>query len=149
MDFVTVVDKLERAINKINDVNSNILKMLAVQNEKIEQFYKHSDSMKSLIDNVSNRNDESVQFCLEKIDELESRLDKLPDMDDLEQKIDDVTRVKWMVIGIGAVLVTVAATLSQLASGVWTNTIPKARMERTTVERPYQSLVHKNVSDNI
>lgn len=144
VDFVTVVNKLEQAINKINDVNSNILKMLAVQNEKIEQFYIHSDRLNSRVDDVSDRNDDSISFCLKKIDDLESKFDKLPDMDHITQKLDDVLRVKWMVVGIGAVLVTVTATLSQLASGVWTNNVPKARVSQSNIERTVDVTVAGN-----
>lgn len=144
VDFVTVVNKLEQAINKINDVNSNILKMLAVQNEKIEQFYIHSDRLNSRVDDVSDRNDDSIAFCLKKIDDLESKFDKLPDITEITKKLDDVVRVKWMIVGIGAVLVTVAATLSQLASGVWTNSIPKAKVSQSTMERTVDVVVADN-----
>jgi len=142
LDFITVVDKLEVAINKINDVNSNILKMLAVQNEKIEQSHKNSDSLRMLVLDVSDRNDDSVNFCLKKIDALESKFDKLPNMEDLENRIDDVVRVKWMVVGIGTVLVIVAATLSQLASGVWTHNMTKTRASsQTPIHRPAATII--------
>lgn len=117
LDFITVVDKLEMAINKINDVNSNILKMLAVQNEKVEQFYRHHDAINKTVNDISERNDESVNYCLEKLDHLESAIDQLPDLDDMSKKLDELMRIKWVVVGTGgfvAAFATIIASVQQL-----------------------------------
>lgn len=38
----------------------------------------------------------------------------------IEIKLEDVSRIKWMTIGCGAVLVVLATAFSTLASGWWT-----------------------------
>lgn len=120
VDFITVVEKLENAINKINDVNSNILKMVAVHNEKIEQFYREGRDMERLVREFDEKHDDDISVCMIKIGQIESRIDRMPDLDELSNKVEDVLRVKWMVVGVGSVLVVVIAALTQLSSGVWT-----------------------------
>lgn len=120
VDFITVVEKLENAINKINDVNSNILKMVAVHNEKIEQFYREGRDMERLMREFDEKYDDEMSVCMKKIDQLESRVDRLPNLDELSKKVEDVIRVKWMVVGVGSFLVIVISALTQLSSGSWT-----------------------------
>jgi len=125
VDFIAVVDKLERAINKINDVNLNILNMLAVHNEKIDQFYKHHDAINKVVNEMGEKNDESVNYCLEKLDHLESVIDQLPDLEDMSNKLEELMRIKWIVVGTGgfvAAFITIMASVQQL----WPNyTNPK------------------------
>jgi hypothetical protein len=146
VDFIAVVDKLERAINKINDVNLNILNMLAVHNEKIDQFYKHHDAINKTVNDMSERNDESINYCLEKIDHLESTIDQLPDLNDMSKKLEDLMRIKWIIVGTGglvAAFVTILASIQQL----WPNyTNPKPTNTPPPIEKvvPIVPKVDKN-----
>lgn len=136
VDFITVVEKLENAINKINDVNSNILKMVAVHNEKIEQFYRDGKDRERLMREFESKNSEAVQNCMKKIDIVEARIDRLPDMEDILEKLDDVVKVKWMIVGVGAVLVVVVGALTQLSSGVWTKQLSPKTLHQLEWKSP-------------
>jgi hypothetical protein len=131
VDFITVVEKLENAINKINDVNSNILKMVAVHNEKIEQFYRDGQDRERLMREYESKNSQAVQNCLSKIDDIESYIDKLPDFDSMITEIEEISKIRWMTIGCGVILTILAASLSTLASGWWT---PSGMRDARTAE---------------
>jgi hypothetical protein len=107
LDFGTVVEKLDAAITKISEVNSNITKMLAVHDEKIEQCNKSDNVIFKLIENVRLENSEDHKRSNERITIL-------------EKEIEEVSKIKWMTIGCGVVLAVLASAVSTLASGWWT-----------------------------
>lgn len=106
-DFSTVVEKLDAAIYKISEVNSNITKMLAVHDEKIEQCNKSDNVIFKLIENVRIENADDHKRANERITVL-------------EKEIEEVAKIKWMTIGCGVLLAVLASALSTLASGWWT-----------------------------
>jgi hypothetical protein len=107
LDFSTVVEKLDAAIYKISEVNSNITKMLAVHDEKIEQCNKSDNVIFKLIENVRLENADDHKRSNERISVL-------------EKEIEEVSKIKWMTIGCGVLLAVLASALSTLASGWWT-----------------------------
>lgn len=107
LDFGTVVEKLDAAITKISEVNSNITKMLAVHDEKIEQCNKSDNVIFKLIENVRFENSEDHKRSNERITIL-------------EKEIEEVSKIKWMTIGCGVILAVLASAVSTLASGWWT-----------------------------
>lgn len=107
LDFSTVVEKLDAAITKISEVNSNITKMLAVHDEKIEQCNKSDNVIFKLIENVRFENSEDHKKSNERITIL-------------EKEIEEVSKIKWMTIGCGVILAVLASAVSTLASGWWT-----------------------------
>jgi hypothetical protein len=108
--------------------------MVAVHNEKIEQFYKYNDGVQKLIYEVSERNDDSIKICMKKIDDIERYIDQMPDLDSMLVDIEDVSKIKWMTIGCGVVLTVLATSLSTLASGWWTPAgLKEARSEKTSI----------------
>ena len=106
-DFSNVVHKLDDAIEKISEVNSNVIKMLAVHEEKIEQCYRSNDLVVKMIDATKSDNDRDHKKVMEKIDEI-------------EKKVQEIDKIKWMTLGCAALLVVLAGALSSLASGWWT-----------------------------
>lgn len=107
LDFGNIINKLDSAIEKISEVNSNITKMLAVHEERIEQCNKTDDLISKMINDLRDENKEQHE-------EVSKRIDKV------EEKLQDVSRIKWMTIGTGIVLAVLATAFSTLASGWWT-----------------------------
>lgn len=107
IDFVSIVNKLDDAIQKLSEVNTNLIKMLAVHDEKIEQCNKSDDLIIKMIEDVRNENSEDHKKSNERITIL-------------EKEVEDVSKIKWMTLGCGIVLAVLAASMSTLASGWWT-----------------------------
>lgn len=119
LDFGAVVEKLDAAISKISEVNSNITKMLAVHDEKIEQCNKSDNVIFKLIENVRLENNEDHKKSNERIVIL-------------EKEISEVSKIKWMTIGCGVVLAVLASAVSTLASGWWT---PSGMQDARTIQQ--------------
>jgi hypothetical protein len=95
MDFANVMTKIDDAMTKLSDVNTNITKMLAVHEERIEQCNRSDDLIVKMIDNLRDENFKEHK-------EVTKR------MDDIEQKIEGITKFRWMVAGVFAVILFVA-----------------------------------------
>jgi hypothetical protein len=106
IDFGNVLERLDSAITKFSEVNSNITKMLAVHDEKIEQCNRSDSLMLKLIENVKEENIEDHRKSNERIVIL-------------EKEIGEVSKIKWMTVGCGVVLAILTASISSLASGMW------------------------------
>jgi hypothetical protein len=107
IDFGNVLDRLDSTITKFSEVNSNITKMLAVHDEKIEQCNRSDSLMLKLIENIKEENTEDIKKSNERIVLL-------------EKEIGEVSKIKWMTVGCGVVLAILTASISSLASGMWT-----------------------------
>lgn len=106
VDFTNIVTKLENAIEKISEVNSNITKMLAVHEERIDQCNKKDGVITKIIEET-------------KTDNLKEYKEVLDRVETLEDEIKDITKIKWMTVGIGIVVTILATAFSSLASGMW------------------------------
>ena len=106
-DFSNVVHKLDDAIEKLSEVNSNVIKMLAVHEEKIEQCNRSDDLIIKMIDEAKADNDKDHKKVMERIE-------------DIEEKVQEINKIKWMTVGCGVLLVVLTGALSSLASGWWT-----------------------------
>ena len=107
IDFGNILNKLDSAIEKISEVNANITKMLAVHDEKIEQCHKSDNLITKMIEDLKNNNNNDHKKVCDRIDVI-------------EKKLEDVSRIKWITVGTGLVLVVLATAFSTLASGWWT-----------------------------
>lgn len=107
LDFANVVSKIDDAITKISDVNANITKMLAVHEERIEQCNKSDNLILKMMDTLKIDNSKDHREVIERVEEIES-------------KLDEVSRIKWMTVGCGIVLAILTTAFSTLASGWWT-----------------------------
>jgi hypothetical protein len=106
-DFINIVNKLDDAIQKLSEVNTNVIKMLAVHDEKIDQQQKTDDLLLKMIDDVREDNNRDYKDAIEKISEMEN-------------KLSEVEKIKWMTVGCGILLAVLATSMSTLASGWWT-----------------------------
>lgn len=106
-DFSNIVHKLDDAIQKLSEVNTNITRMLAVHDERIEQCNKSDSILIKMIDEIKKENEDDHQQVIKRIESI-------------EDKVLEINKIKWMTVGCGVLLTILAASLSSLASGWWT-----------------------------
>lgn len=107
LDFSNIVHKLDDAIQKLSEVNTNITRMLAVHDERIEQCNKSDSILIKMIDEIKKENEDDHQQVIKRIESI-------------EDKVLEINKIKWMTVGCGVLLTILAASLSSLASGWWT-----------------------------
>ncbi len=103
-DFANIVNKLDDAIQKMSEVNTNVIKMLAVHDEKIEYGQRTDDLIIKMIDNLKEENQKEHKKTSDRID-------------DIEEQVGEISKIKWMTVGTGAVLTILVALFASLASG--------------------------------
>lgn len=113
-----MLDKLERAVDKISQSNHNVALILERHESRLEQTTK--------TDNL----------IIKMIEELKETLDNR--IKAIEHKVEDYGRIKWMVVGMGALSVVLATSVSTLASG-WLS--PEA-MGYNRIEQKYLPYPH-------
>ena len=106
-DFANIVNKLDDAIQKMSEVNTNVIKMLAVHDERIEYGQRTDDLILKMLDDFKIENEKEHVKTKEEIA-------------DLENKVSEISKIKWMTVGIGIILAALATAVSSLASGWWT-----------------------------
>lgn len=126
LDFSNVVEKLDSAIEKLSEVNSNIIKMLAVHEERIEQCNKADNLIVKMIDEIKDQNSKDHKLVIDRIESIEN-------------KVQEIDKIKWMTVGCGIVLTVLTTAFSTLLSGWWTP---------TEMQMQHQGHLHQqNVSD--
>lgn len=108
MDFANVVSKIDDAITKLSDVNSNITKMLAVHEERIEQCNKSDDLIIKMIDDFKHENSREHKEAIARINIF-------------EKKVEDISRFKWMASGILAVIIFIAPIATNYVTNLTNN----------------------------
>lgn len=102
-DFSNVISRLESAIVKISEVNTNIIKMLAVHEEKIGQNERNVAILSKMDDDI-------------KSDAFAGRKETIEKTNQLSIDIEHLNRFKWMSVAFGMVAALVIAGLFQVAS---------------------------------
>jgi hypothetical protein len=92
--------KLEKAVDKITESNHTVSIILE----------RHENRL----DNASQTN----ALIIKMIDEVKTSVNKKVSL--VEKKIEDVSRIKWMIVGVGIASAILATSISTLASGWWT-----------------------------
>jgi hypothetical protein len=87
-----MLDKLERAVDKISESNQNVALILERHESRFEQ---------------SDRADKAIMSLIERVEKK---------LDDLEKRVDDITKFRWITIGIAT-----AATIVIGSSGFFAN----------------------------
>lgn len=124
--------KIEDAIHAISETNQNISKMLAVHDERLEQVMRSDEVIiKMLAEQKKSLEAEDVDLS-DRIDELEVKInDKLKS---INEKMEEISKIKWMTVGSAVVLAVVVTAFSSLVSGFWTpseiQTHKESRIER-------------------
>ena len=104
VEFSNIVGKIDNAIEKISEVNTNIIKMLAVHDERIEQCNRSDDLLIKMINDLKVDNSKDHNIVVSRIN-------------DMEKKVDELSKFRWVVGGIGVLAVIMASTVTTLASG--------------------------------
>ena len=104
VEFSNIVGKIDNAIEKISEVNTNIIKMLAVHDERIEQCNRSDDLLIKMINDLKVANSKDHNIVVSRIN-------------DMEKKVDELSKFRWVVGGIGVLAVIMASTVTTLASG--------------------------------
>jgi len=104
-----LMQRIESAIEKMSEVSANVIKMLAVHEQKIESNDKVDAILFAKIDQLSNKMDKDHNAVLDKLQGLEKKV--------------------WIGIGIFAV-VTLIINNSEVLSTILTTTQDNGRIER-------------------
>tara|TARA_R110000868_G_scaffold145464_4_gene365674 strand:+ start:848 stop:1240 length:393 start_codon:yes stop_codon:yes gene_type:complete len=104
IDFAVVVTKLDDAITKLIDVNANITKMLAVHEERIEQCHKSDGVIIMMINEFKNQN-------------IQEHLEVTRRINEIEIKVDEISKFRWMVAGILGIIIVVAPIVADYVVG--------------------------------
>jgi hypothetical protein len=102
-NFYGLISKIDSAIDKLSEVNTNIIKMLAVHDEKIAQ----NERTESLLTRLNN--DLKTELNLTTKD-LEKKIDAIV------VDVEELNKYKWMSIAFGVLAASVGGGLFQLAS---------------------------------
>jgi hypothetical protein len=92
--------KLEKAVDKITESNHTVAIILE----------RHENRLDNAV--------QSNELIIKMIDEIRNSVNKKTEL--VEKKIEDVSRIKWMVVGVGLASAILATSISTLASGWWT-----------------------------
>ena len=119
-EFANIVNRLDDAIDKLSEVSSNVVKMLAVHEERIEQAVKTNDVLFKLVEERKKENEKHYERASERIDELEI-------------KIEEVRKVKWMIIGMGVLVATASSLLGNFVANSLTPSNSSGRIEHRSI----------------
>jgi hypothetical protein len=95
-----MLNKLEKAVDKISESNHTVAIILERHENRLDQNSQANELIIKMIDEVRNSVNKKVSL--------------------VEKKIEDVSRIKWMIVGVGIASAILATSISTLASGWWT-----------------------------
>lgn len=113
-----MLSKLEAAVDKISEGNSRIATILAKHDERIEQSMKNDDLLVKMIDEMKEDNDREHQGIEKKFQRI-------------EEKLEELSKFKWQVGGIVAVVLVVIGTLNAFIPNFLTSQPQQVIIERT------------------
>jgi hypothetical protein len=82
-----LLSKIESAIDKLIEANTNVTKMLAVHDERIEHCGKMDDMISKMIGELKDENREQHET-------VSGRIEKI------EIKLDEFVKFRWIIVGI-------------------------------------------------
>lgn len=101
-----LLSKIENAIDKLIEANTNVTRMLAVHDERIEHCGKMDDMISKMISELKDENREQHET-------VSGRIEKI------EIKLDEFVKFRWIIVGIFA-LATFAISQSTLVVDILT-----------------------------
>jgi ElaB/YqjD/DUF883 family membrane-anchored ribosome-binding protein len=108
------ISKLNDAIEKISEANTNLIKMLAVHEQKIEQGEKTDTIIMKMMEDFNRSISDEYKRIQDRIDDVEK--ESRGTYNKLERRLDDIIKVKWMTVGIASALVVLTGLLSPVVS---------------------------------
>jgi archaellum component FlaC len=109
--YEQMMARIDSAIQKISETSQNISSMLSVHNEKIEQCNRTDNLIVTMIEDVKRTSKEQHEAISKELGER---------LENVEEKVEHISQIKWMVIGMGAIAAIIVTALSQLAGGMLT-----------------------------
>ena len=105
--YELMMRRIDEAIQLMGKANSNISKMLAVHEEKLDQCNRADDYIGRTIEELRLENRDQHDAVNERIDKI-------------EDEVKEISKIKWMTMGCGVLLTILVAAFASLASGWWT-----------------------------
>ena len=116
--YEQMMKKIEDAIYAISETSQGISKMLAIHEERLEQGIRSDEVIIKMIDDLKKTVEAEDVDLSDRIDEvIEKAQEKINEID---KKVEEVKKVKWMVIGIGTAIAIVVASVTSLMGGILT-----------------------------
>ncbi len=116
--YEQMMKKIEDAIYAISETSQGISKMLAIHEERLEQGIRSDEVIIKMIDDLKKTVEAEDVDLSDRIDEvIEKAQEKINEID---KKVEEVKKVKWMVIGIGTAIAIVVASITSLMGGILT-----------------------------
>lgn len=112
-----MLDRLEKAVDKISESNAQIATILTKHDARIEQGLKTDDLMLKMIEELKIENKNDHKSVKERIKEL-------------EDKIQEVTKFRWLVVGVATAAVVVISS-----SGLFADLLTPDRPSATIQEK--------------
>lgn len=136
-----MLDKLERAVNKISESNHSVALILERHENRLDQATNNDNLLIKMIEELKIDNKELYKNVEDRLDELdnsnaEEHRRTLERVEKVEGKAEEYSRVKWMTIGIGIFSAVLATAVSTLASGWLTPGELGYKMEHRYVPAP-------------
>lgn len=110
--------KLEAAVDKISEGNSRIATILARHDQQIEQNAKSDQLLIKMIDEIKERDEKEHEIMFTKFDQIEN-------------KIQELSKFRWQVGGVLAVTVIVISTINAFVPRLLTVGQMGSTMERS------------------
>jgi gas vesicle protein len=101
-----LLSKIENAIDKLIEANTNVTRMLAVHDEKIEHCAKVDDRISFMIGELKDENREQHETVSNRIEKIEI-------------KLDEFVKFRWIIVGI-FILATFAISQSAVVVDILT-----------------------------
>ena len=101
-----LLTKIENAIDKLIEANTNVNRMLAVHDEKIEHCSKVDDRISFMIGELKDENREQHETVSNRIEKIEI-------------KLDEFVKFRWIIVGI-FILATFAISQSAVVVDILT-----------------------------
>lgn len=111
-----MLNKLEAAVDKISETNSNIANILTKHDERIEQTIKNDQIFLKQIDELKIENKEDHDKVCKRIEKLEI-------------KIDDIVKFRWISVG-AVIIISFLLTLGFGSSTIIDVINPQVNIER-------------------
>ena len=104
-----MLDKLERAVEKISEGNNRIAQVLAKHEERLEQSDRADNLIIKMIEEMKSQNTKEHTAVITRIEKVENR-------------VNDLATFRWITVGIGTAAVVIIGSASFFGNILTTGT---------------------------
>lgn len=116
-----MLDKLERAVEKISEGNNRIAQVLAKHEERLEQSDRADTLIIKMIEEMKSQNTKEHSAVITRIENVESR-------------VNDLATFRWITVGIGTAAVAIIGSASFFGNLLTFGTTPPTMGGSNTVQ---------------